>query len=161
MVRWFFWKFQKFCDTEDFNFTYTLDINWSKSNKWCNRKINWHFSYKYMPNCYELHKIKKSDNQWNCIYVRYHIETSPLICSANQWTGFYMMAASVMKESTMFTFHISIFHFSVAFQLLDSIWNATLRNPFYVLLFYYNYLTSKGKKRVWKWPIGKSCYVMH
>ena len=29
---------------------------------------------------------------------RYHIETSPLICSANQWTGFYMITASVMKE---------------------------------------------------------------
>ena len=29
---------------------------------------------------------------------RYHIETSPLICSANQWTDFYMITASVMKE---------------------------------------------------------------
>ena len=29
---------------------------------------------------------------------RYHIETSPLISSANQWTGFYMITASVMKE---------------------------------------------------------------
>ena len=29
---------------------------------------------------------------------RYHIETSPLICSANQWTGFYMITASAMKE---------------------------------------------------------------
>ena len=28
---------------------------------------------------------------------RYHIETSPFICSANQWTGFYMITASVMK----------------------------------------------------------------
>ena len=28
----------------------------------------------------------------------YHIETSPLICIANQWTGFYMIGASVMKE---------------------------------------------------------------
>ena len=27
----------------------------------------------------------------------YHIETSPLICSANQWTGFYVITASVMK----------------------------------------------------------------
>ena len=27
----------------------------------------------------------------------YHIETSPLICGANQWTGFYMIAAFVMK----------------------------------------------------------------
>ena len=29
---------------------------------------------------------------------RYHVETSPLICRANQWTGFYMITASVMKE---------------------------------------------------------------
>ena len=29
---------------------------------------------------------------------RYHIETSPLICSANQWTGFYMITATVIKE---------------------------------------------------------------
>ena len=28
---------------------------------------------------------------------RYHIETSPLICGVNQWTGFYMISASVMK----------------------------------------------------------------
>ena len=29
---------------------------------------------------------------------RYHIETSPLIYRANQWTGFCIIAASVMKE---------------------------------------------------------------
>ena len=29
---------------------------------------------------------------------RYHIETSPLICSANQWTSFYIITVSVMKE---------------------------------------------------------------
>ena len=29
---------------------------------------------------------------------RYHTETSPLICGANKWTGFYMITASVMKE---------------------------------------------------------------
>ena len=28
----------------------------------------------------------------------YHIETSPLICRANQSTGFYMIGTSVMKE---------------------------------------------------------------
>ena len=28
----------------------------------------------------------------------YHIETSPLICRANEWTGFYMIGTSVMKE---------------------------------------------------------------
>ena len=29
---------------------------------------------------------------------RYHIETSPMICAAHQWTGFYVITASVMKE---------------------------------------------------------------
>ena len=28
----------------------------------------------------------------------YHIETTPLICSSNQWTVFYMITASVRKE---------------------------------------------------------------
>ena len=28
----------------------------------------------------------------------YHIETSPLICSANQCTGFYMIGTTIMKE---------------------------------------------------------------
>ena len=28
----------------------------------------------------------------------YHVEISPLICRANQWTGFYMIGTSVMKE---------------------------------------------------------------
>ena len=28
----------------------------------------------------------------------YHIETSPLICRANHWSGFYMITASVMKK---------------------------------------------------------------
>ena len=28
----------------------------------------------------------------------YHRETSPLIYIANQWTGFYMILTSVMKE---------------------------------------------------------------
>ena len=31
---------------------------------------------------------------------RYHMETSPLICRANQWTGFYIITASVLKELT-------------------------------------------------------------
>ena len=30
-------------------------------------------------------------------FYRYHIETIPLICKANKWTGFYI-TASVMKE---------------------------------------------------------------
>ena len=35
---------------------------------------------------------------------RYHIETSPLICGTNQWTGFYMISASVMKVLNKFRF---------------------------------------------------------
>ena len=36
----------------------------------------------------------------------YHIETSPLICTANQWTGFYMIGASVMKLSNHVIGHV-------------------------------------------------------
>ena len=36
---------------------------------------------------------------------RYHIETSPLIYTANQWTGFYMITASVMKSYKTEYFH--------------------------------------------------------
>ena len=35
---------------------------------------------------------------------RNHIETRPLICGANQWTGFYMITASVMKELNLTPF---------------------------------------------------------
>ena len=33
-----------------------------------------------------------------CAWVPCHKETSSLICRANQWTGFYMITATVMKE---------------------------------------------------------------
>ena len=36
----------------------------------------------------------------------YHIETSPLICSANQWTGFYMITVSVLKELNPWKFFL-------------------------------------------------------
>ena len=28
----------------------------------------------------------------------YHVETNPLICKENQWTGFYMIGASILAE---------------------------------------------------------------
>ena len=37
-------------------------------------------------------------NQLFCDRGSYHIEISPLICSANQWACFYMIRTSVMKE---------------------------------------------------------------
>ena len=41
----------------------------------------------------------------------YHIETSPLICRANQWTGFYMIGTFVMNELkwSCESFHQNIF----------------------------------------------------
>ena len=47
---------------------------------------------------------------------RYHIETSPLVCSANQWTGFYKITASVMKELT----HVHSTFYSGYFLLVTS-----------------------------------------
>ena len=41
---------------------------------------------------------------------RYYIETSPLICCANQWTGFYIITASVMKELMNEVTHVSVLY---------------------------------------------------
>ena len=50
-------------------------------------KIVYYFEYfEYIPYILTFH-------DGGC----YHIETSSLICRANQWTGFYMITASVMK----------------------------------------------------------------
>ena len=32
------------------------------------------------------------------IIMSYHIETNPFICSANQWTKFYVIGTSVIKK---------------------------------------------------------------
>ena len=47
-------------------------------------------------------------------FLCHHIETSPLVCRANQWTGFYMITASVMKELICFVIksHLAISPFS-------------------------------------------------
>ena len=37
----------------------------------------------------------------------YHIETSPLICSENRWTGFYMIGSSAMKELKITSININ------------------------------------------------------
>ena len=46
------------------------------------------------PNSGLLHRLMNSF----MTEVSYRIETSPLICRANQWTGYYMIGTSVMKE---------------------------------------------------------------
>ena len=43
-------------------------------------------------------------SKWNLTYLiwqeltHYHIETSSLTWSGSQWTGFYMIGASIMNE---------------------------------------------------------------
>ena len=34
----------------------------------------------------------------------YHIDTMPMICRANQWNGFYMIATPLMKELKVIPF---------------------------------------------------------
>ena len=48
-----------------------------------------------------------------------HIETSQLICSANQWTGFYMIETSVMKELIPFQAN---FLFLYPFKTSENVW---------------------------------------
>ena len=59
--------------------------------------------------------VQRNQRRWTCIIKNnhilikqsdqlfhdggpYHMETSPLISRTNQWTGFYMIGISVMKE---------------------------------------------------------------
>ena len=39
----------------------------------------------------------------------FHIQTSPLIYSANQWTGSYMVGTAVIKVLSPFGFHLTLF----------------------------------------------------
>ena len=45
-----------------------------------------------------IHHIIVKDHELFHDGGRYHIETSPLICGADQWTGFYMKTAFVNRE---------------------------------------------------------------
>ena len=46
----------------------------------------------------------------------HHIETSSLICYANQWTGVYMIETSVIKELICCQFRPGVAYKSVAFK---------------------------------------------
>ena len=45
----------------------------------------------FLPPDYKSTYRAKPTETGVSILLRYHIETSPLICRANQWTGFYMI----------------------------------------------------------------------
>ena len=44
---------------------------------------------------FEVGSINREFNYWS---KSLHIDTSPLICSINQWTGVYMLWTSAIKE---------------------------------------------------------------
>ena len=75
----------------------------------------------------------------------YHTETSPLICRANQWTSFYMIGTSVMKElryalikSSFCPIFFLLWEFSLVVTLLGSqgkqSFLVVLCYPYHVLL---------------------------
>ena len=74
--------------------------------------ISKHFTWKLIIET--LPQKKQLSSEIYCVLIlivyllfhdggRYHIETSRLICRANQWTGFYMITASAMKELSNFS----------------------------------------------------------
>ena len=61
------------------------------------------------------------------------MKTSPLICRANQWTGFYMIRTSVMKGLKIVPCHLGLswevkFNASLSLCLLLSVLNKPLRS---------------------------------
>ena len=54
------------------------------------------FHYSYLTLSWQ--KLKFHHSYLNHDEDPYHIEPSSLICTANQWTDFYMIGISVMKE---------------------------------------------------------------
>ena len=67
--------------------------------------VRGHFNRKNWNYGGVLHKKEYDDSKTSCIREQldiayrgpYHIETSPLICRANRWIGFYLIETSGMK----------------------------------------------------------------
>ena len=84
------------------------------------------------PHCLNFQMVSDlhSDNHYikiprllsSFLMVVSHIETSPLICRANQLTGFYMIGTSVMKQLTDFVPMLPLI--STLFRILQALkWN--------------------------------------
>ena len=54
----------------------------------------------------------------NILVAAFVRQRSPRICSANQWTGFYMIMASVMKELSSI-FILVLIHFMPLFSFFS------------------------------------------
>ena len=52
-----------------------------------------------VPKSQVWYKMEDEDVSFNLSWRRpYHIDTIPLICCTNQWSGFYMLETSIVKE---------------------------------------------------------------
>ena len=63
----------------------------------------------------------------------YHIETSPLICCPNQWTGFYVIGTSVLKKLKLLRqlklqFPVSRNHFRLSYSEKEKIFSLVFRS---------------------------------
>ena len=99
-----------FVSTMNENATFPYKAALSEGNAKTNRmliiKWTYHKEWSFASNLFNFRKRWSSLGGcfFPCEYPKpfhdggsYHIETSPLICRANHWTGFYMITASVMK----------------------------------------------------------------
>ena len=66
----------------------------------------------------------------------HHKETSPLICSANQWSGFFIKGTSVRKELKMIKNHISLLVVHIFFLTLLIVWkNDSMRKLRFISIY--------------------------
>ena len=59
------------------------------------------------------------------------IETSPFICSANQWTDFYMVGTSVIKELNLTKCIVKMCEFDVVWQNAELLFHLVLKHKIY------------------------------
>ena len=92
---WNFFKFKN-KDTRTISLNYTIEVVLGSLFLTLNRfhTLFRCFHFYLQTNKYLLNLLKLTLYDGNS----HHIETSPLICRTNQWTGFYMMGTFVMKE---------------------------------------------------------------
>ena len=78
--------------------TFLICRNDTKSRKGSSCSISRNFPHSISIKTF----IDKAQSLFECLTLSWrrplHIETSPFICSANKWTGFYMIGSSVIKE---------------------------------------------------------------
>ena len=101
--------------------------------------------FKYFQHLLQLHQSKSTIVSYpnvrkaTCFHdgSPYYVETSTLICRANQWTGFYIIGTSVIKEWKKSLFHenaqwkyyllVTWINFKLNFNL-NSVYKKTLKN---------------------------------